>query len=110
MRRSDLRHRMQQQPALARYLATRQLLQTPTMKPMRFLQTLGLITPHSHFRDRGVRSLRSTRVEPGVNAAELGGEDLAVAELMERTEETKTETKSPFPLSANRFTPKPLPQ
>src|SRR5829696_215528 len=67
MRRFDLRQRMQQQPALARYLATRQLLQTPTAKAMRFLQTLGLITPHSHLRDRGVRSLRSTFMDPQVS-------------------------------------------
>jgi len=197
MQRFDLRQRMQQQPALARYLATRQLLLTRTMKPMRFLQTLGLIAPPSHFRDRGVRSLRSTfidhqvspepeepltfevdpkpgvsqnssrdipsnetgprgleqpeeiktetqnehredpsplpaptvpprvslpglsrtgivsadrvaRVEPGVHAGEFEAEDLPLAEVMERTEETTTETKSPLPLSANRSTPKPL--
>lgn len=187
MQRFDVRQRMQQQPALARYLAARQLLQTP-MKPVRFLQRLGLITRHSHFPDRGVRSLRSTfvdqqvspeleepltfegdlkpvvsqnasldippqqteprvlehpeelktetqdergedpsalpaltvprrvsleeisrtgivtedRVEPGVHAGEL--ED----EVMERTEETTTQTKSPLPLSANRSTTKPL--
>ncbi len=229
MRRSDLRQRMQQRPALAKYLAHRQLLQTPTMKAVRFLQTLGLITRHSYSRDRGVRSLLSTlmdhqvspemeepltfegdlkpgvsqnasldidgsltygpivesegvvgpsdysialgippkqtgprglerpealnrseelntrpqnqrredpaathvlrvpprvsleelsrtgiaseyRVEPGVPASELEGEDLPVAEVMERTEETTTETKSPLPLSVKRSTPKPLPQ
>jgi hypothetical protein len=67
MRRFDLRQRMQRQPALAKYLASRQLLQTPTMKPMRFLQTLGLLTPHSHFPDQGVRSLRSTFMDQQVS-------------------------------------------
>jgi len=210
MRRSDLRQRMQQRPVLAKYLAARQLLQTPTMKAVRFLHTLGLITRHSYSSDRGVRSLRPTvmdhqpspetfedelklgvsqnaslnidrslkygptvesegvvgtsdysialgipptetephglkqpeefkteiqnerredpsappaltvpprvgleelsRAGPDVHAGEPEGEDLPVAEVIERTEETMTETKSPLQLSVNRSTPKPLPQ